>query len=102
MAKTMTQLTPAQLQEWITTGKEHLLLDVREPWEHEAYNIGGMLLPMGSLMQGVDSLPREIPLVLYCEKGIRSVIAAQRLEQVGFEQLWNLSGGMSAWRAAGL
>lgn len=79
-----------------------MLLDVREPWEHEAYNIGGTLLPMGSLMQGLANLPRDKPLVLYCEKGIRSVIAAQRLEQAGFNQLCNLSGGMSAWRAAGL
>lgn len=79
-------------------GKPFELIDVREDWEHEAFNIGGKLIPLGTLMAATDKLPRDIPLVFYCEKGIRSVLAIQRLEQRGFTQLFNLSGGMSAWR----
>jgi len=37
--------------------------------------------------------------VLYCEKGIRSSIAIQRLEASGFNNLYNLAGGMKAWKA---
>jgi len=80
------------------TGREHMLIDVREPWEHEAYSIGGQLIPMGSLAAAIGSIPRDKDVVLYCEKGIRSVVAIQRLETAGFSNLINLSGGMKAWR----
>lgn len=94
----MKNLSPSELQEWISDKKEFELVDVREEWEHEACNIGGRLIPLGNLMSDAGELPKEIPLVFYCEKGIRSVLAIQRLEQKGFSRLYNLSGGMSGWR----
>jgi rhodanese-related sulfurtransferase len=51
------------------------------------------------LFSRADALPRDKAVVLYCEKGIRSVIAIQRLEAAGFTNLYNLAGGMKAWRA---
>lgn len=96
----MHQLTPAQLKHWLDTGHEFVLIDVREPWEHDNYNIGGVLMPMGDLAARVNEIPRNTDVVLYCEKGIRSVIAIQRLETAGYTNLCNLMGGMSAWKAA--
>ncbi len=98
----MKQLTPAQLKQWADTQHEFVLIDVREGWEHEAYNIGGMLIPMGELASRINEIPTDKEVVLYCEKGIRSVIAIQRLEANGFTNLINLSGGMKGWREAGL
>lgn len=94
----MRQITPVQYREWQETGHDHLLVDVREVWEHESFSIGGTLMPMGELPARLRELPRDKDVVLYCEKGIRSVIAIQRLEQAGFSNLINLSGGMKAWR----
>jgi rhodanese-related sulfurtransferase len=54
---------------------------------------------MGELPQRIQELPKDKDVVLYCEKGIRSVIAIQRLETAGFHNLINLAGGMYAWRA---
>ena len=100
MTKKMKQITPAELKNWMSTGREFSLVDVREPWEHAAYNIGGELIPMGDLVKRLADLPKESDVVLYCEKGIRSVLAIQRLETFGYTNLINLSGGMKAWREA--
>ena len=94
----MKQLTSHELKEWMNSGRDFLLVDVREAWEHDAFSIGGILIPIGSLISRVGELPKDKDVVLYCEKGIRSVLAIQRLEGLGFHNLINLSGGMRAWK----
>jgi rhodanese-related sulfurtransferase len=94
----MNQLTPGELKQWTDSGKDYLLIDIRENWEREAYNIGGLHIPMGELTGRINEIPKDKDVVLYCEKGIRSVIAIQRLETLEFHNLFNLSGGMKAWK----
>lgn len=94
----MKELRPEELRAWADAASSYALIDVREPLEHEHYNIGGQLIPLGDLMANASALPKDKPVVLYCEKGIRSIIAIQRLEALGFQNLYNLSGGMKAWR----
>lgn len=94
----MKSITPVELREAIKAGKQLMLLDVRETWEREQYNIGGTHLPMGELMEHRDDIPMDTGVVVYCEKGIRSSIVIQRLEGLGFHNLINLSGGMKAWK----
>lgn len=97
----MQQMSAEELKERMGRGEDLLLIDVREPFEHEAFHIGGTLLPLGDLLDHEDIFKVDKPVVLYCEKGIRSTIAIQRLEQkFGFTHLYNLAGGMSAWRNA--
>lgn len=96
----MHQLTATELQEWINEGYAFVLIDVREGWEREAFNIGGIHMPMGELPARYMEIPRDEDVVLYCEKGIRSVIAIQRLETVGYTRLFNLAGGMKAWKGS--
>ncbi len=97
----MNALTADELRKWQSEGKDFALVDVREHWEHEAFNIGGLLAPLGTIMAATEHFPNDKPVVLYCEKGIRSVIAIQRLQALGFENLYNLSGGVHAWRESG-
>lgn len=94
----MNQLSPQELKQWIEEQKDFALLDVREGFEHEYFNIGGTLMPLGELMQQAGSVEKGKPVVVYCEKGIRSIIAIQRLEGLGFRNLFNLTGGMKAWK----
>lgn len=94
----MNQLTSQEIKTWIATGKDFALIDVREDWERDAFNIGGLHIPMGELMGRIHEIPTDKDVVLYCEKGIRTVIAIQRLEASGFHNLFNLSGGMKAWK----
>lgn len=94
----MKQLRVAQLKQWQQQGKEFLLIDVRELFEREIFNIGGIHIPMNEIIARKEEIQTDIPVVVYCEKGIRSTIVIQRLEALGFHNLYNLAGGMNAWR----
>lgn len=65
----MNQLTAQELKEWTDTGKDFLLVDIREAWERELYNIGGTHIPMGMLFSDTEHIPIDKDVVLYCEKG---------------------------------
>ncbi len=95
----MQQLTPQELKEKLDSNADVLLIDIREDWEREEYNIGGIHIPMGEIPARLADIPKDKEVVLYCEKGIRSTIAIQRLETLGFQNLINLSGGMKAWKS---
>lgn len=94
----MKQIDVNTLRQWQAGEKRFVLIDVREYWERELYHIGGMHLPMEEVMSRREEISREEPVVFYCEKGIRSQIIIQRLEELGYENLYNLTGGMKAWK----
>jgi rhodanese-related sulfurtransferase len=95
----MQHISPQQLKAKRNAGIPLQLLDVREPHEHEAFNIGGILLPLSELMQRSGEIPAQGEVIVYCKKGIRSQIAIQRLQdKFGYTHLINLSGGMEAWK----
>ena len=94
----MQSISAAQLKEWMDLNKEFALVDVREGYEREDYNIGGIHIPLGEVMERRAEISKERPVVVYCAKGIRSGIVIQRLESLGFQNLINLSGGMKAWK----
>ena len=75
----MNQLTYSELQKWKVEKKSFQLIDVREPDEHEAYNIGGQLIPLQSILKKPDLLDFSQPIVIYCKRGIRSQLTIQRL-----------------------
>ena len=95
----MKQINVHELRDLIATGDEIALIDVREDFEHNNFNIGGQLIPLGELIARRNEIPVDKTVILYCEKGIRSVIAIQRLETLGFGNLCNLTGGMRAWKS---
>jgi glyoxylase-like metal-dependent hydrolase (beta-lactamase superfamily II)/rhodanese-related sulfurtransferase len=79
-----------------------LVLDVRAPGEWQAGHIGGCLnLPLDQLAGRLTEIPRERPLVVSCQGGYRSSIAASLLERGGIPVSGDLIGGFSAWTAAG-
>lgn len=95
----MKAITAAELKNVIAEKQDILLIDVREDYEHELFNIGGSLIPMGSVMQNINKIPTDKRVVIYCEKDIRTTIIIQKLEEkFGFTNLVNLSGGMQAWK----
>ena len=95
----MITITQLELQKSIAVKDNFLLIDVREDFEHEHFNIGGILMLMCTVTQNIDQISTDKPVIFYCEKGIRSVIIIQRLEDAyGFTNLVNLAGGMQAWK----
>jgi rhodanese-related sulfurtransferase len=94
----MNHISPQELKQRINDGSL-FLLDVREQTEHQEFNIGGKLIPLGELMLHANEIPSDQTVVVYCKKGIRSQIAIQRLqEKLGLNNLVNLKGGVDAWK----
>jgi rhodanese-related sulfurtransferase len=80
-----------------------LLVDVREPSEwRQGHAPQAKLIPLGSLESRVSEIPREREVLLICRSGNRSGTAQRQLLQLGYEQVYNVSGGMNAWAGAGL
>jgi rhodanese-related sulfurtransferase len=82
-----------------------VIIDVGEPSEFKAGHIpGAMNVPVGSLQDSVDKLGKykEKPVLLCCRSGNRSAKGAMVLKRHGFANVYNLSGGMSAWQKENL
>ncbi len=94
----ITPLSPQALHELQQTTPHIILLDVREDNEVAICQLSGSLhIPMNLIPLRHNELPDDVPIVVYCHHGIRSMNVARYLEHVGFEQLYNLSGGIDAW-----
>lgn len=80
-----------------------LLVDVRSPEERSSGCIAGSInVPRGALESSLDVLRgRAQRIVVYCESGARSALAASALYQLGFEDVAHLDGGLEAWHATG-
>jgi rhodanese-related sulfurtransferase len=79
-----------------------VLLDVREPGEYAAGHVPGAVnLPQADLALQLETLPRDKPLAVICQAGVRSLRAAQFLKQAGLSDLVSVAGGTAAWEAAG-
>jgi rhodanese-related sulfurtransferase len=96
------ELAPADANRLLAAG-EALLLDVRETDEYRTAHVdGAQFIPLGQLATGLTDLPRTDTIVVICRSGRRSAEAIRFMRQAGFERLLNLTGGVLAWRAAGL
>lgn len=81
----------------------YALIDVREPEEWNAGHIAGAtLIPLGQLGARAHEVPTDRPVVLVCRSGRRSAFATDALRRAGYDQTFNMTGGMLAWEAAGL
>lgn len=76
----------------------YTLLDVRQPGEYEERHLAGAkLIPLPELPDRLDELDPAKPVVAYCAVGGRSRAAAQMLRGQGFNEVYNLQGGIRAW-----
>ena len=94
------EIEPRQFLAWRESGRPHVLIDVREPYEAGIVSIGGDLIPEGAVAESLDRIPRDVDVVVHCRSGIRSARAIRLLEDAhGYTNLWNLTGGVLAWQA---
>ena len=97
----MQTISVEEVKSRLDAGENIHLVDVREPNENAEFNIGGILLPLGEIQNmQTDSIDKwkEDEVILYCRSGNRSGVATQILEQLGFKNPKNLTGGMLAWQ----
>lgn len=78
--------------------EQPLLLDVRQPWEFDVCKIeNSVLLPMSQITAEYNTLDFERETVVICHHGIRSRRVGRYLEEAGFSNIINLSGGVAQW-----
>lgn len=94
----MKEITVQELKDWKDQGKDFQLVDVREDFEYEMSNLGGELIPLGGVLIESGKIDKNKPVVLMCRSGKRSAMAIMQLEQQGFDNLYNLQGGILAWQ----
>src|SRR5919109_4558850 len=103
--KEVAEVTPQQVNELLTkNGKSHVLLDVRESDEWRQGHLEGALpLPRGFLEIKVETaIPdKKAPIIAYCAGGVRSLLAAKAMKEMGYQNVSSMSGGYTAWKNGG-
>lgn len=92
-------ITVKELKDKLENEDGFILIDVREPYEHEEFNVGGNLVPLGNIPAALTDLAeyKDNEIIVYCRSGRRSANAQAFLQQHGFTNVRNLEGGMLAW-----
>lgn len=96
-------ITAAELKQRLTNHETPIILDVREPWEHEEQSIAGsILIPLGSVPERMNELEqyKDQEILVHCRSGKRSATAQAILKQNGFTNVRNVEGGMLAFNEA--
>jgi adenylyltransferase/sulfurtransferase len=92
------EIAPQEVSEFLTHGKDILLVDVREKWEHEISRIeSAVLIPMSEIPASLARLKNAGDIVLYCHHGVRSFDAAAWLRSQGIVGARSMSGGIERW-----
>jgi adenylyltransferase/sulfurtransferase len=96
------RLSPKEVSERVGSG-ELKIVDVRENWEYARDHIpNATLTPLGQIIARPQEAITIDNVVFVCEVGQRSAVAAEMAAAVGMQHVFNLEGGMQAWRNAGL
>lgn len=97
----MINTSAEEIKARLDAGETINLVDVREPFEHAEFNIGGTLVSLGKIQSmQIEELEdiKDEELICYCRSGQRSMQACLMLETFGFTNVKNLTGGMLGWQ----
>ncbi|QJD79996.1 molybdopterin-synthase adenylyltransferase MoeB [Spirosoma rhododendri] len=86
----------ADYLDWKKRDDTVLLIDVRQPDEAARQTLGGQLIPLAELLAHPEQVPTDRPVVIHCQSGGRSSQAVAFLQERGYTQVWNLTGGINS------
>jgi rhodanese-related sulfurtransferase len=94
------EINVKELSRLLGAGEKVVLVDVRQPWEHQTARLpDSVLIPLNELPQRAEEV--EVPdgalVVTYCHHGVRSLTGAAILEARGVTNVVSLAGGIDAW-----
>lgn len=96
-------ISAAEAASIIEQNKDILILDVRTPQERKQVRISGSkLVPVGDVIRGKFETDADQPIMLVCAVGGRSYFAGKVMISKGYQEVYNLDGGIEAWRRLGL
>ncbi|MFN8164852.1 MAG: rhodanese-like domain-containing protein [Bacteroidia bacterium] len=93
----MKEITVHELKEKMDRKEDFQLIDVREPFEFEICNLSGELIPMGIFMTETERVSKDKPVIIHCKSGGRSSVIVNELMKQGYENVYNLKGGILAY-----
>jgi rhodanese-related sulfurtransferase len=96
------ELAPRRVAELMASDEDVQVIDVREPYEHEAgYIEGARHIELERLASQAETIDRERPVIFHCRIGARSAMAAQAFRQAGYDA-YTMTGGLTQWVEDGL
>jgi adenylyltransferase/sulfurtransferase len=94
----MMDISPQDLKARLEGRNPPVLLDVRQDWETRLCRLEHALhIPIEEIEHRTEELDPENEIVVYCHQGVRSAAVVQYLEQLGFKNARNLTGGLDYW-----
>jgi len=99
-AASIPEISVTELKQKLDAGEPINVLDVRENHEYEVANLGenvARLIPVGELPDHIDELDKNESFAVHCKTGARSARAVKLLQEAGFENVYNVTGGITAW-----
>ena len=96
-------VTPKEAKNLIENRGDLLLIDVRGQDElTQGYIEGSTLMPLWAIIKGTQRPPQNKPILLICAVGGRSLALGKLMSKNGWNEVYNLKGGISAWKKAKL
>ncbi len=95
----MKEITVQDLKKMQDEAADFQFIDVREVYEFEADNLGATLIPLGTLPQNIAAITKDKTVVIHCRSGARSGQACAFLEGNGYDNVYNVKGGIMAYRS---
>lgn len=91
-------ILPKTLKHWLDSHEEFILLDIREAHEVSVSRLSDFNIPMAFCLSRQSEISRDVPVIIYCRSGARSSATVSALcSKHGFENLFSLEGGITAW-----
>jgi rhodanese-related sulfurtransferase len=93
----MKEISVSELKQKMDNKENFQLIDVREDYEVEIAQIGGLHIPMGSVLDNLEKIRKDVPVYVHCRSGKRSGAICDALEANGYTNVYNVAGGILAW-----
>ncbi len=98
----MQNISANDMQKMTKQNPETYLLDVRTLGEYVQKRIkGAKLIPIDQIQNRINEIPKNRPVIVYCETGMRSAQVGRYLDSLGFKSVFNLSQGIMGWQVRG-
>ncbi len=95
---TLTDISVEDAKQMIDTNQDVIILDVRSQSEYDSAHIdGATLIPKSELEDRIGELDKGKKIIVYCRSGVRSLEASVTLTKYGFQNIYNMLGGINAW-----
>jgi len=96
-------ITPQELDELIKLKSTHYIFDIREKFVYNNYNLGGICINVNDVLDKIEEIDNNIPIVIVCEHGIRSLSLVEYINKNNLHSnILNLVGGIQNWINEGL